>query len=112
MKRIAFGIILALAAPLATLGDSWSEPEIFSVVENVVWHPDSTRVQVYCKKAASGQIYQYFYNWAGTGRSIEQAKILMATLLTAQANGRSIDLFGDHGGPGVWNNFSAVKVKN
>ena len=70
-----------------------------------------TLVQVWCKKDLNGSIYMYRYNWALAGHSSETAKILCSTLLTAQSTGKRIELFGDHNGPGIWNNFSSVKIK-
>jgi hypothetical protein len=104
--------LLCLLFTARSHADSWSDPEFFVQLESIAWHSDSTLVQVWLKKSASGNTYTYRYNWASSGHTIETAKAIYSTLLTAQSTGRRLDLYGDHNGPNVWNNFSAVKIKD
>jgi hypothetical protein len=111
MKMIWPALLLGFMFTALSHADSWSAPEYFVQVESIAWHSDSTLVQVWCKKTPEGMIYSYRYNWALSGHTIETAKSLYAALLAAQSSGRRVDLYGDHNGPSVWNNFSAVKIK-
>jgi hypothetical protein len=106
---ILFTLILSTHAH----ADSWSAPEYFLEVETAAWNSDSTLVQVWCRKTIGGSapLYTYRYNWSSAGHSIETAKSIYSTILTVQSTGRRMDLFGDHNGTGVWNNFSSIKIK-